>query len=230
MAERTEKTSNILSSDAYARILDFKTELQTISIEGGSHPQSYLSFFSELHGVAEQVDQDLAQPLAVHQNLLGNAVVPVEIELHSLPLGGPTNDLQRLGKELLDGAGGEVEVHFPGVDLGQIQDIADQLHERLTAGTNRFQVFLLLLVQVGVVEQVGHPQYPVQRSPEFVIQVAEEASLGFVLFLQIPRSLDLVIESQLLGSAGFRLDDGQAVKGQAQDQAGEGHHRHLVVG
>ena len=70
-----------------------------------------------------------------------------------------------------------LEVELAGFDLGEIQDVVDDGKQRVAAGTDRLDVFLLVLVERGVEQQARHADNAVHGRADFVAHVGQELAL-----------------------------------------------------
>jgi hypothetical protein len=72
------------------------------------------------------------------------------------------------------------EVEATGFDLGKVEDVVDDRHERLAAAADRIGHLALGGVEGCVEEEGGHPDDTVHRSPDLVTHRREEIALGAV--------------------------------------------------
>ena len=83
----------------------------------------------ELHGVGQQVLEDLLQPLLVGEQGRRHRGVDLDGEVETLLLGhrpeGTLDVVLHVGQ--LDRR--RVEVHLPGLDLGQVEDVVDEVQQ-----------------------------------------------------------------------------------------------------
>ncbi|MEZ4649696.1 MAG: hypothetical protein R3E97_13110 [Candidatus Eisenbacteria bacterium] len=72
-----------------------------------------------------------------------------------------------------------LEHHVIRLDLREVQDVADQSEQSLTAGPDRLDMVLLQLGQrLGLAKEAGHTDDPIHRRTEFMAHVREEGILG----------------------------------------------------
>ena len=114
-----------------------------------THLDRHIAFVGELDGVAHQVDQDLPQAEGVAPHRRRDVAVDLADEFQPF-LGG------LLGQQfhgILDGLPQvhvfEVEFHFSGLDLGEIQDVGNQAQQRRRGGAGDVGIAFLLGVQPG---------------------------------------------------------------------------------
>jgi hypothetical protein len=131
----------------------------------------HLARRGELHRVGQQVAQHLLQAVLVGvqgpAHVLGHGDREAQVLLGRQ---GPEG-----GVDVLDDPGerdvGHVDVHLAGLDLGEVQDVVDQLEEVGARGVDGAGELDLARVEValGVVgEQLGQDQQAVQRRSEFM--------------------------------------------------------------
>ena len=94
--------------------------------------QGYVSILGELAGVAEQVEEDLAQPHAVGVNRADRRRT-IKHQFIVVLLRERPCSIQRLVDDRPDRHRLKGQIHFPGFDLGDIEDVVDQI-EQVTAG------------------------------------------------------------------------------------------------
>ena len=165
----------------------------------------------ELDRVAQQVQQDLLQAHAVAQHLPGRGGVHVDGQLQALaagPIGHHVrHTLQALRGQELDG----IELHLAGFDLGEVQDVVDQLQQLAAGIKDAPQVVLLARRQRVSAHQVRKTQHRVHRRADLVAHVGQEGALGLVG--RVSRLLGLLQRD--LGSAALH-DTPQVGAGQLQ--------------
>ena len=145
---------------------------------GGLDFDDHFALVGELHGVADQIDQNLPQPGDVADQDLGNGIVHQVGEVEVL-LGG-------LGRQQIQGlldAGVELErvvfqLQFAGFDLGEVEDVVDDGQQRVGAAAGGLDIIALLVGQLGVQQQRGHADDAVHGRADFVAHVGQELGLG----------------------------------------------------
>jgi len=65
----------------------------------------------------------------------------------------------------------------PGLDLREVEDVVDDRQQRVGRGPCGREVVALLLGELGVERQLGHPDHAVQRRADLVAHVGEELAL-----------------------------------------------------
>ena len=70
------------------------------------------------------------------------------------------------------------EFQFAGLDFGEIENVIDDGEHGVGAGAGGFDVFALLVGQVGVEQQRGHADDAVHGRADFVAHVGQEFGLG----------------------------------------------------
>ena len=152
---------------------------------GGGDFDDHFALVGELHGVADEIDQDLPQPGHVADQDLGNGIVHQVGEVEVL-LGG-------LGRQQIHGlldAGVEFEgmvfqLQLAGFDLGEVQDVIDDGQQRVGAAAGGLDIIALLVRQFGVQQQGGHADDAVHGRADFVAHVGQELGLGERGFLEL---------------------------------------------
>ena len=143
--------------------------------------QRHRTGIGELARVREQVLQHLLQPLFVRDNRRWDGrAVDLDSELETLLLGdrpeGAIDVIAHVGeRDVLD-----VDVHAPGLDLGEIEDVVDQRQQVAACAVDRPRELDLLAAEVAgrvLAEKLRQDQQRVQRRAQLVRHVREEFRL-----------------------------------------------------
>ncbi len=201
LAEDLEEEIHLVVRDADAGVLDREMDFPDVAGLGrdgfaerredlAGNLEGNFAAVGELDGVADEVEDDLAQALVVADEAGGEIVVDDVDEVEVL--------LARLrGKEvdrLLD-AGAQVEGIFvelepASLDLGEVEDVVDDGEERFAAGAEGLDVVVLGGVELGLEQEAGHADDAVHGRADFVAHVGEELALGAVAGLGHVAGLD----------------------------------------
>ena len=65
-----------------------------------------------------------------------------------------------------------------GLDLGEIQDVADQREQRFARLADRLDIGALLGAQIGFEQQPGHAEHAVHRGADLMAHRGQKAGLG----------------------------------------------------
>ena len=146
----------------------------------------------ELDGIADQVDEDLAQVARIAMQMERRLRCDVcgQHQTFSLSLGfhhrGRAVD-QAMQVEILGGADDP-----PGFDARDVEHVVDQFQQGVGRCTDDLGKFLLFLVELGVRQQVGDTDDAIQGRAELVAHVGEEMRFGLAGFMFAPdRSVKL---------------------------------------
>ena len=143
----------------------------------GLDGQRDLPRVGELDRVAQQVQQDLAEPRDVADDDARRARPDVADQLEAL-LGRPGgHQLQRRLDALVEVERGGLQVHPPRLDLREVEDVVDDREQGLAAGADDLRVVALVAGQLGVEQQPAHPDHGVHRRPDLVAHAGEEDRL-----------------------------------------------------
>jgi hypothetical protein len=144
----------------------------------GLHAHEDMARVGELHGVADQVEQDLPHPPAIPDQRPCAVHVEVEPEPEIAPLeprAQEAEDLEDHGQEverLL------VQHETAGLDLGIVEEVLDEFEQRLPGMADRLGEELLLGVEPRLPQELRHGDDAVHGRAEFVAHVGEEGGLG----------------------------------------------------
>ena len=113
------------------------------------HIDEDLAGWGELDGVADQVDDDLAQTAGISHEVLGNVGRDVECEFQILFGRAAGHDLERVCEAVAEIEGNDFEVELAGLDLGKIENVVEQSHQRFGRAIDHVHVVQLLGVEPG---------------------------------------------------------------------------------
>ena len=147
-------------------------------VAGDLHAHDHLALLGELDGVADQVEQHLAQPAGVADQGVGHVRLHVVDQLQPLPVGphgqGPQGVADRRSQREI----GQVQLELAGLDLGEVEQVVDDAQQVVGGGLDRFQALPLVLGQGRVEGQLGHAEDGVHGGADLVADVGQELVLG----------------------------------------------------
>ena len=126
--EFLEQTADLLGAHADAGVGDGELDPRSAGIFDLRYAQHHLAGLGEFAGVAQQVEQDLAQPHAVglyRTEGLGT----LEGEPVAVRLGERPGQADHLFQYRLDRYRFDVQVELAGLDLRQVEDAVDEVEE-----------------------------------------------------------------------------------------------------
>ena len=144
----------------------------------GGGAQQGAAALGEFHRIAQNVQQDLPQPPLIGGDDRRKTGIDDHRQLQSLFCG--------LRREKLHGGPGQprrVEIrglqrHALGLQLGDVQNIIDQIEQVLAGFAYRGGVFLLVRLQAAAFQQLRHAQYAVQRRAQLMRDGRQEQARG----------------------------------------------------
>ena len=166
--------------------------------------QLHLAMLGELEGVGQQVAQDLLQAPTVTVDHLRHARLQMGQQAQALDLGHRAQAGVQLHQQVMDIQRLQLELHAPGLDLGQVEHVVDQLQQVVAGLVDDVRMLDLLLAEVAgdvVAQLLAEDQDAVERRAQLVRHVGEE--LRFVAVGQ--RQLFGLFAQTLLG--GLALAD-----------------------
>ena len=110
---------------------------------GAFHLDHHLPVHSELDGIADQIDQDLAQAAGIAQHAVGDLGVHLGAHGHPLVVRLHGQDVEGAPEALPQGKGERFERQFPHLDLGEIEDIVEEPQQGRSRVFDDGQVFAL---------------------------------------------------------------------------------------
>ena len=156
-------------------------DLETSHLARVIDPKTHLTFAGELHRVAQQVDQDLTQPLLVgpHQfgQVAGSAVHKAQATRCSLLFEQAGELAHRVGKVHRCG----LERKPAALDAGDVHRAFDQAEQMVAAAPDHLHRSAPMLGNRRVVlQQLGITQDAVERRSQLVADRGDVAALGLV--------------------------------------------------
>ena len=218
LAEGLERLRDVLRRHADAGVGDDEFEPARGVI--GDRGRDRAAFGRELDGVGDEIEQDLADRAVVaDERRLGRA--HVERHREGSAFGALAHEMQQLVGErpqielLLD------DLDVAGLDLRQVEEVADDVQEMLAAGVDVARIFGI--ARRDGAEQARHDRLGiaddgVERRPELVAHVGEEIRLGPARRLgRFLRGDGVLLGLAQLGHVGEGGDDAAVGRGVAAD-------------
>ena len=171
-----------------------------------------------LHGVAQQVDEDLAQLQGVCDDVLVGHVEGVDEQLQPLGLHLGLDDIDQIVGQLGDVAGLILDLDLAALNAAHVQDVVDEAEQVVAGGEDLLEAVLDLLPVVDVADcDGGKADDGVHGGADVVGHIGQEGGLGPVGVLGLHQRL---LEG--LGLLPLLLDLGGDILGD--------HHDHDVPG
>ena len=117
--------------------------------------------------------------------------------------------LHRLFQHVLGAEVDRLEANATRLDLGEIEDVVDDVQQSVAGAANRLHVFALLRRQLRFHQQPGHADHPVHRRADLVAHRGKELRLESRQLLQLLVPLRKIGQELRLGR--LRLGGGGAV-------------------
>ncbi len=168
----------------------------------------------ELDRIADKVDQHLPQPGRVCHQSVGNVGRHVQHQLKLLFARAHPQRLHQITERVTQIERSGFDLQLSRVDLGEVEDFVDDPEESLRGREHHPSVAPLVRCQIGIQEQLGHPDHPVHRGADLMAHIGQELALRAAgrlrRFLCAPAlrhfgSEHLVRAMQLLGAKVGRI-------------------------
>src|SRR5262245_4198424 len=180
LAELLEQLGRLLRAHADAGVGNGKHHLLGRSARNALGVERYPTILSEFAGVAQEVEEDLADPKRVAAQPADSGRAAND-ELVSVLLGKRLNgggDLlyDACNVEILD-----LQLQAAGLDLGEIKDLVDEPEEMPAGARNppqRLQKLALVALLGVLLEHLDDPENGVERRPQLMAHAGEKAALG----------------------------------------------------
>ena len=125
----------------------------------------------ELHGVREQVRQDLPQQAAVADQRVRHIVLDLARQ-RDVPAAEPGRErLHQRVEPLAQTERARLEDQLAGLDLREVENVVDDVEQRLGRFAHGVELVVLRRGQVGLAQQLGHPDHAVERRADLVAHV-----------------------------------------------------------
>ncbi len=141
-------------------------------------PEHHLSPLGELDGVADQVDEDLAQAAGVAREGIGHVGRDVVGELQPFLVGAQGERGHGVVQGIAEVEVDEIQVELAGLDLGEVEDVVDHGQQVIGRELHHPEVLALLGGELGVESQLGHADDAVHGRADLVAHVGQELALG----------------------------------------------------
>jgi hypothetical protein len=195
LAEAPEQPGANLDRDADAGIGDLDAQLDLVAAEVSMRrADAHIASLGELDGVADQVEQHLAETPGVADEQGGK---------RPLHIGGNVKALvPRLQRQERDrGVDGPLRIerdalqrHLPGFELREIENVVDDREQRIGGLAQALGKAALLLVQGGIEQQSGKADDAVHRRANLVAHRREKRRFGAIC-----RFRDVACRNQIRG-------------------------------
>ena len=132
LLEGLEYERLLFRGDPDPRVRDRDVKLHRIGrLSLGAHPNDDRAPLRELERIPDQVQDDLAQAAGIPDERVGRVPGDVDCELQPLLVGAEGQRLQRVGQGRPDGEAGRVQLELARLDLGEIEDVVDDVEKRV---------------------------------------------------------------------------------------------------
>ena len=187
LLERLEDTRLILAADADAGVRDRKCNGDTIFVLlHGLGGDGNAAVLGELDRVARQIDQHLPQTGRVAADSLRQLSPNVQFQRQPLltraVLEHVAHGVQQRSRVEHD----RFKRQRTRFDLGKVQNLIDQLHQRLGRGVHTAAIAFLLGIQRRALEQIQIPGHRAERCTQFMAHLREKFTfcpIGAVRFV-----------------------------------------------
>ncbi len=142
------------------------------------HPDA--AGWREFHRIAGEIEQHLPQPHRIADHFGSQARIREGGDLEAFCLRARRQQLDHLFDQRVEPEGFRLEVEPAGLDLREIEHVADQRHQRVAGAFHRARIGRLLGGQRRVEQEVRHAQNAVERRADLVADHGEEAALGAI--------------------------------------------------
>ena len=200
LGERAEKQADLFGRNADTRVADGDMQPGHVPCLGMlPHDrlceQKDFTAMGELDGIADEIDEDLLEAVKVADDVRRDRLVDVLVEFDPLFGSRITEHGHRLLEEVFEIHGDLLKVHLRGLQLGEVEDVIDEMQERLPAGPDHPDELALFDIKPRVQQQRRGSDDAVHRRANLMAHAGEEVRLRFSASLR-----------ELLGGEAFLHD------------------------
>ena len=178
LVEGLKKLAQHIGSDADAGVANDEAQPHGALAGGhGRHGQVDFALLGELDGVADKVDQDLLDPMVIapqHAQWLRRAP---HHEVQALGLGEVAHQALDPVQQRVQAEGLLVDDQFTGLDLGQVENVIDDVQQIAASLAHHADHGTLILGERLVFQQLGETENGVHGRAQFVAHVGQEPGL-----------------------------------------------------
>ena len=142
------------------------------------HRQRDPAVLSELHSVADEVDEHLPQPRGIPDQGVGHVEAPPEDEVDAFVGGAGRDERQDLVEHLVQLERNPLELDPARLELRQVEDLVDQRQQPLRGHPDRPEVARLCVGEVRARQQVRHAHDGVHGRADLMAHRRQEGALG----------------------------------------------------
>ena len=128
----------------------------------------HLALLGELDGVAHQVGENLPQPSGVAPQSRRDGGLHQCAQFQALGVGPFRQQHAHIFHQGPEIEVDDLQLHFPGFDLREVQDLADEVQQMLAGAAHGVRVVPLLRRQVRIEQQPRHADHSVHRRADLV--------------------------------------------------------------
>jgi len=110
----------------------------------GRDPQGDLADLGELDRIAQQVEQHLAQPRRIADQVVAHSVSDFIDQLQALLVGPGGDHLDHLLQMVTERKAGALQLQLRGLDLGQVENVVDQVEQIVAGAAEDLHIAVLL--------------------------------------------------------------------------------------
>ncbi len=165
-----------MGGDADAGIDDLEAQLAG----GPNHLDADhdLAHVRELDGVADEIDQNLTQASRIAADFRRHVRIDRADQFQALGVRTRGADFDRLFDGFAQTEIDALEFELAGFDLGEIENVVDDLQQRFGGMPDGLRQVPLPRRQLGRLQQLRHADDPVHRGADLMTHAREEFALG----------------------------------------------------
>src|SRR5580692_6387466 len=203
-----EKPAYALGRYANAGVADSKVQLDRAVADGGGGEREHdFAALSELEGIVQQIDKDLAQARDITAHLAGRVSGDFIEQVEAFLRGVRRDKVERPLHAFAQAEDFLLKIEPAGLDLGKVQDVVDDGQQRVAAVADGVGKLALFGGERRIEQERSHADDAVHRRADLVAHHREKLAFGDIgllrRFLGLEQFLGLPF---LLGDVHDRSD------------------------
>ena len=189
LLERLEHPREFVRGDPDAGVAHLDPDAPAIVPDDDRHAAG----IGELHGIADEIDQDLSHALRVARLPGGAGERTVEMQLQALRAGAAGRQVDDVAQRRPEIEGGRHQLQLAGFRPGEIEDVVDEFQQVLPGALDEIQPLAVGRRDDLVAHQPDRAQDAVQRRAHLVTHGREELALHGAVPLRLDEGLGALL-------------------------------------
>ena len=151
-------------------------DLEIRDVDGGDREHDFAGG-RELDRVLDEVEQNLPEPPRIADQLIRNVLLDIDDELQPLLVRARDHPAEQRRELIAQRKLAEIELDLTRTDFREVEQAIDDYQQVLAGRLDRPEPSPLLVGQLRIERQLGHPEDRIHRRPDLVAHVRQELVL-----------------------------------------------------